>query len=127
MEIVLDTNFILTCVKQKIDFADVAGQVVGEAVKWIVPQQVLNELGQLKDREGMSGADKRAAELAFEILKGLDASVVDLGRNPNVDIGIVNYVLGTDKAVATLDKGLKERLEGNKILTIRGKDWLELI
>ena len=126
MEVVLDTNFILTCVKQKIDFVEIAGQVIDGEIKWVVPQQVLNELGNLKDRDGMKGSDKDAAALAFEILQRLDASVVDLGKNPNVDIGIVNYVLGSDKVVATLDKGLKNRLD-NKILTIRGKDWLELV
>jgi rRNA-processing protein FCF1 len=126
MEIVLDTNFILTCVKQKIDFVDIAEQVIDGAIKWVVPQQVLDELGQLKDRAGMKVVDKNAASLAFEVLQGLDALIVDLGKNPNVDIGIVNYVLGTEKVVATLDRGLKNRI-GNKILTIRGKDWLELV
>jgi rRNA-processing protein FCF1 len=126
MEIVIDTNFILTCVKQKIDFAEIAGQMGGDKIKWIIPQQVLNELGQLKDRAKMKLIDKRAARLSFEILQTLDSEIIDLGGNPNVDIGIVNYVLGTDKVVATLDKGLKDRIE-NKILTIRGKDWLEII
>lgn len=134
VEIVLDTNFILTCVKQKIDFAEIAGQVVDGKIDWIVPQQVLNELGQLKDRAGMKVADKQAASLAFDILQMLDASVVDLGKNPNVDIGIVNYILGTDRVVATMDRGLKGRLAAgakdgveNRILSIRGKDWLELV
>ena len=126
MEIVLDTNFILTCVKQKIDFAEIGGQIINNPIKWTVPQQVLNELGQLKDRKGIKVTDKQAAKLSFDILKDLGAKVVDLGKNPNVDIGIVNYALGTDKIVATLDKGLKERID-NKILTIRGKDWLEII
>ncbi|MAG40006.1 hypothetical protein CMI41_03500 [Candidatus Pacearchaeota archaeon] len=126
MEIVLDTNFILTCSKQKIDFVDIAGQIIDEKIKWIVPQQVLNELGQLKDKEGMSGSDKNAAALSFEILEALDPEVVDIGKNPNVDIGIVNYVLDSEKIVATLDRGLKNRIS-NRILTIRGKNWLELI
>ena len=126
VEIVLDTNFILTCVKQKIDFVDIAEQLINEKITWVAPQQVLDELGQLKDRDGMKRIDREAATLSFDILQGLNPLVVDLGKNPNVDIGIVNYVLGTDKVVATLDKGLKDRIE-NKILTIRGKDWLEII
>ena len=126
MEIVIDTNFVLTCVKQKIDFAEIAERIINDKIKWIVPQQVLNELGQLKDRANMKLSDKKAAKLSFEILQTLNSEIVDLGKNPNVDIGIVNYVLETDKVVATLDRGLKNRIENN-ILTIRGKDWLELI
>jgi len=128
VEIVLDTNFILTCVKEKIDFIEIAEQIIKDSeIKWIVPQQVLNELGQLKDREGMKVADRNAASLSFEILQTINPKIVNLGRNPNVDIGIINYVLGTERMVATLDRGLKERLEKNNILTIRGKNWLEVI
>lgn len=126
MKIVLDTNFLITCAKQKIDFAQIAGQIIDDKIEWIAPQQVLNELGQLKDRKEMKRSDKEAASLAFEILQTINPEIVDLGKNPNVDIGIVNYVLGKNIAVATLDRGLKNRID-NKILTIRGKDWLEIV
>ena len=53
MKILLDTNFILTTMKQKIDFPNLADQLFTEKIEWIVPQQVLNELGNLKDRKGM--------------------------------------------------------------------------
>lgn len=120
MEIVLDTNFILTCVKQKIDFVELAEQLTDKKISWIVPQQVLNELGCLKDRVGMKTADKEAATLSFEILQMIKPKIVELGRGPNVDIGIVNYIKGKDIVLATLDKGLKNRVD-NKILTIKGK------
>ncbi len=120
MKILLDTNFILTCVKQKVDFVDLAEQLTDEKITWIVPQPVLNELGNLKDRLGMKTIDKEAAKLSFDILQMLNPQIVGLGRHPNVDIGIVNYVKDKDIVLATLDKGLKNRVE-NKILTIRGK------
>jgi len=126
MEIVIDTNFILTCAKEKIDFAAITEEIIPEKITWVVPQQVLNELGQLKDRPGMKVKDKEAAKLSFALLQTIDPKVVDLGKNPNVDISIVNYALKSGGTVATMDRGLKERLN-NKVLTVRGKNWLELI
>jgi rRNA-processing protein FCF1 len=126
MKILLDTNFILTCAKQKIDFASWAEDQIDEAVQWIVPQEVLNELGNIKDTHGIKSLDREAAKLAFEILQSIRPEIVELeGKHPNVDIKIVNYVLGKDIIVATLDKELKGRID-NDILTIRGKKGLEI-
>jgi predicted nuclease of predicted toxin-antitoxin system len=57
----------------------------------------------------------------------LNPKIVELpGKNPNVDIKIVNYIVDKDIILATLDKDLKNRIK-NKILTIRGKSVLEII
>ena len=120
MEILIDTNFVLTCVKQKIDFVYLVEKLSDEKVEWIVPQQVLNELGNLKDRVGMKNVDRDAAKLSFDILQMIKPEIVDLGRGPNVDIGIVNYIKNKQIVLATLDKALKNRVE-NRILTIKGK------
>ena len=127
MEILLDTNFILTCAKQKIDFASLADDIIDEEINWIIPQDVLNELGALKDRIGMKAKDRDAAKLGFETIQDLDAKIVELpGKNPNVDMKIVNYIINKDFVLATMDKNLKSRIN-NKILTIRGKNDLELV
>ncbi|MFH1521676.1 MAG: hypothetical protein ABIF18_01830 [archaeon] len=127
MKILLDTNFILTCIKQKIDFPSRANEIVSQEIEWIVPQDILNELGTLKDRKGMTSQDRDAAKLSFEILKNLNPKIIELpGENPNIDIKIVNYIIDKDIVLATLDKNLKNRI-GNKILTIRGKKSLEII
>ena len=127
MKILLDTNFIMTCVKQKIDFPSLANDIIDEKIEWIIPQDVLNELGNLKDRKGMKISDKEAAKLSFEILQTINPKIIELpGKNPNIDIKIVNYIINKPIVLATLDKGLKGRVD-NKILTIRGKNNLELI
>jgi rRNA-processing protein FCF1 len=127
MKILLDTNFVLTCAKQKIDFPNIAEQIIDEKIEWQIPQDVINELGNLKDRKGMKRINRHAARLAFEIIEAIKPEVIQLPeRNPNVDIKIVNYILGTDIVLATLDRNLKSRVN-NKILTIRGKNNLELI
>ena len=127
MKILLDTNFVLTCAKRNIDFVSRADEIMDEKIKWIVPQDVLNELGTLKDKAGMKGADTEAAKLSFEILQNLNPKIIELsGKNPNVDIKIVNYIIGKDIVLATMDKDLKSRVD-NKILSIRGKNNLELV
>jgi len=127
MKILLDTNFILKCVKQKIDFPSIADEIIDQKIEWIVPQDVLNELGNIKDKTGIKTTDKQAAELSFEILQTLSPKIIELpGKNPNVDIKIVNYIIDKNIALATMDKNLKSRVN-NKILTIRGKNNLELI
>jgi rRNA-processing protein FCF1 len=127
MKILLDTNFLMTCARQKIDFSSLTDELIDEGIEWIVPQDVLNELGNLKDRCGMRIADKEAATLCFDILSDLKPKVIELpGKNPNVDIKIVNHIIDKPITLATLDKNLKSRIN-NKILTIRGKNNLELI
>lgn len=126
MKILLDTNFILTCVKQKIYFDSFAEEIIDTNIEWILPQQVLNELGYLKDLTGMRTEDKEAAKISFEILQRLNPEIIDLGKNPNVDMAIVNYISGKEIILATLDKGLKNRT-GNRILTIRAGKKLEIV
>jgi len=111
------------------DFERLAEELIDESIDWIVPQDVLNELGNIKDRKGEKTEDKEAAALSFEILQNLKSKpkIVELsGNNPNIDIKIINYVLGTDIVLATLDKGLKSKID-NKILTLRGNKSLEII
>jgi rRNA-processing protein FCF1 len=131
MKILLDTNFILTCAKRKIDFEEQTQGLVDEGIEWIVPQEVLNELGNLKDKEGMKGKDKEAAELAFEIVKKVNHCFVEnISKRDkgNVDIMIVNYLIKHDDIIlATMDKNLKQRLPHRKFLTVRGDKNLEIV
>lgn len=129
MKILMDTNFILTTAKQKIDFPSLANKIIDEDIEWIVPQEVLNELGNLKDRPGMKISDREAACLGFDLLCGIEPkpTVLDLKlKHPNIDQGIINYLIDKPIVLATMDKGMKKKLD-NKILTVRGKKSLELI
>jgi len=131
MKILLDTNFILTCAKRKIDFESLAEKLSDEPLEWIVPQEVLNELGNLKDRKDLKGKDKESAALAFETLQSLDNCFVEKISKKNIeniDIAIVNYLLKNEKIIlATMDKGLKKRLAGRKFLTVRGTKNLAVV
>ena len=127
MQILLDTNFILTCAKQKIDFDAVMNGITTEEVKWIVPEEVLTELRGLQFGGKIKTKERNAVSIAIELTTHLGAQVVKLSRtSSDVDTKIVNYLRGKNIVLATLDKNLKSRVK-NKILTIRNKKHLTII
>ena len=127
MKILIDTNFAITCAKNKIDFPSLTNEIIDQKIEWLVSQDVLNELGNIKNKTGIKEKDKQAADISFQLLKDLNPEILNLpGKNPNVDMKIVNYIIDKDIVLATMDKNLKSRVN-NKILTVRGKKNLELI
>lgn len=125
MEILLDTNFVIMCVKQKIDFFSVADEMINEKIKWIVPFEVLEEIKLISTRRGEKTVDKDAAKLSLEVLKLVSTEIINV-KNRNVDQGIINYIKGKDIVLATMDRGLKSKVKNN-ILTIRDFKTLEII
>jgi len=126
MEILLDTNFVITCAKQKIDFESIVNGMTDEEIKWIVPDEVLRELRGLRLSKG-KGLDAKSIDLAIKMIQNISYSVVKLSdSSSDVDTKIANYVKDKSIILATLDKGLKVRV-GNRILTVRGKKGLEII
>ena len=121
MEVILDTSFIMSCLKEKIDFLE--AESYG---KLVLPIQVLEELDTLQEK---LGKDKEQAKLAMDIIESNKDKfkVVDL-KKKYVDSGIKDYAKGKEVIVASLDKELKNSLKGKaKILTIRARKKLELV
>jgi len=126
MEILTDTNFIITCVKEKIDFRTFADENFDEKIEWIVPRQVILEMEKIRDRKGKKKIDRICASVGLNIIENENFKIIELEKNPNVDIAIKKYIEGKNIVLATLDKDLKKRIT-NRILTIRSKKALELI
>jgi len=123
MKILADTNFLITCIRQKIDFKNLADELFSERIEWIIPIEVEEELKVISERKGERNNDKEAAKLALKLIEGLDKT--PLGAK-NVDEGIVRYAENNEVVIATLDKDLKKKIH-NKILTVRGKKSFEII
>jgi len=122
MDVLLDTNFILSCVKEKVDFlnADEFGTL-------ILPEEVEIEIMKV-EKEGTK-KDREAASLALKIIEKNIGKIkmIELD-NKDVDSGIVNYVRKNKIIVATLDKELRERIKGKaEILGIKGKSQIGFI
>jgi len=119
---VLDTNFILTCVKQKIDFLE---EIKFMGIKVLIPEEVLDEVKKIM-KSGKKLHFKEDAKLALKILNKNKFKKIKLDT-AYVDKGLINFVeKNKDVIIATLDRELKKKIKKPK-LVIRGKKKLEVI
>ncbi len=118
---VLDTNFILSCIRKKIDFFEIIPQM---GMQILIPLQVLDEIRKFS-RQGR-GSLKQEAKLALTILENQKFKRVDLYNN-NVDNGILKLAdKNKNYIIATLDRQMKRKTQ-NPCLVIRGEKELEVI
>jgi len=111
-KIILDTSFILTCVKQKIDFFE---ELIGNQI--LISEQVINEVKKQKTSN---------SELTLKILGKNKFKKIDIGKG-HVDKRIILFAKKNPKIiVATLDRGIKKGIKNQKLI-IRGKKKLEII
>ncbi len=119
---VLDTNFILTCVKQKIDFFD---EIRFMGLEIVIPEEVLFELKKIQ-KSGSKLHSRNTARLALKILEKNQFKKINLGTK-NVDKGLVELAeKDREITIATLDKELKYKIK-RPILLIRGRKKLKII
>jgi len=124
MEVILDTSFILTCIKEKIDFL-----IARDFGNLILPLQVIDELRQLVEKK--KGREKNNAKLALDIIETnrTNFKIFEL-ETKHVDSGILNYVKNKEGKIiiATIDKEMKRKLRGRvRFLVIRAGKKLELV
>ena len=111
-QIILDSSFILTCIKQKIDFFE---ELVGTQI--LIPKQVINEIKNLKNSN---------SKLALKLLEKNKFKKINLG-NAHVDKLIIRFAKENPKTIiATLDREIKNKTKNQKLI-IRGKKKLEII
>ena len=123
MKIILDTNFILTCIKNKIDFLEAEDFGI-----LVIPEQVLAELKKLRERD--KSKNSKNAELAVKIIsKNKDKLKTICLDRKFVDAGIKNYVNNNRNVIiASLDKSLKKELKNKaKFLVIKNMKRLEVV
>ena len=122
--IALDTNFLMCCVKQKIDFIQELERICNFTYNIIIPESVLEELKNIADKG--TGKEKEIANITLDLIKNLilknkikikkiternaDSSLLKLDRK--------NYI------IATLDKELRKKLKNAKVLGIKQFKYL---
>jgi rRNA-processing protein FCF1 len=125
---ILDTSFILTCVKQKIDFLD---EIRFMGIEVLIPVEVLEEIEKIA-RFGKRLGFRENAGLALKILGKSDKNSKNKFKKikldtADVDKGMLNFAeKNKDVIIATLDRELKKKIKKPK-LVIRGKKKLEII
>lgn len=119
-QILLDTNFLIHCVQQKIDFFEYA-ELNGFEV--LIPEEGLVELEKLAHSKKVN--IEKAAKLVQKLISKHEFNLVRI-NSVYVDRGIISYLKDKPKIIlATLDRDLQNKVK-NPILIIREKIKLEL-
>lgn len=122
-KVLLDTNFLIACIKQRIDFFEEISQ---QGYKVLVPENVLRELRKIRNSKEQKMKDRDLADLALQTLKKNPYEKILL-KGQNVDNAIAELANSrNDIIVATLDRELKKKIDKNKMV-IKGKKVLDVV
>ena len=123
-KIILDTNFLIYCAENKVDYIEGISNLMTEGYELIVPSQVIQELEELSQKSSKF-SDRTAAWLALKILKTNNVKTVN-SPGKHADEAIFN-LLRLGSIVATLDQTLRVKIgKNNRIIVIKGikkVDW----
>ena len=120
--VILDTNFILSCLRKKIDFFDEI-QLMGFHV--LIPVQVIKELENIQNSKQKLHF-REDAKIAIKLIESGKFKKVGLDGK-NVDYGIIKLAKeNEDFIVATLDREIRNKTKNPK-LVIRGNKELEVV
>ena len=112
-QVILDTNFIISCIKQKIEFFE---ELKYLGFKIIIPKQVIDELIKLNRKLELKILEKYRGE--YRVIRF---------KRGYVDKGMIEFAQKNPRViVATLDSDLKNKILNHKMV-IRGKKRLEVI
>ena len=115
MEAVLDSSFIISCIRRKIDFLS---ELEGRGFKVRVPKEVINEIKDLKVRKGQSREVRDAVDALLDMFEQRKVRKMSLGKG-KVDEELVR--LGKEGIyIATLDNGIKREVP-NRIVILSSK------
>ena len=122
MKIILDTNFVIYCAREKLDYIEEIENMLNEDYDLVVPLQVVHELEKLRDDKWkkVSGKDKKAADLALQLIDAKEIKKIE-ASGKTVDEAIINLSKEDDEnIVCTLDREMRHTL-GRVILISKGK------
>jgi rRNA-processing protein FCF1 len=120
-KIILDTNFLLTCIRQKVEFFE---EIPPMGFRIVIPINVISELEILSKGKATRLADESI--LVLRILEGKSFEKIEL-PGKRVDNAIINFLKKNKNfAIATLDKDVQLKVKNPKLI-IRGKKKLVLL
>jgi len=128
MKVILDTNFIISAIKNKIQIFE-AVNMIPEVEEIVIPLEVLTELEKIEQDKDSTIEEKEASRLAEFMIKKKNITIVPLGTS-NVDAGLLRYCTQNPCIIATLDRELKGKINNksprSKFLIIKEKKTLVL-
>jgi rRNA-processing protein FCF1 len=119
IKIILDTNFLVYCAENKIDYKEGIENLVNEGIELVVPFQVIDELKDLAENSSKF-SDKQAARLALKLLEHNKVRELVV-RGVHADEAILNILKKEKAIVATIDYQLRKKVGmKNRAIVIEG-------
>jgi len=115
MEAILDTNFIISCLKKKIDFLN---KLKENGFRVLIPKEVIEELKDLRLKS--RGEDKIAINLALELIEKEKIEKTSLGKK-TIDEGLIEKGL-KGVFIATLDSAIRKKVPNRIIISSAKKN-----
>jgi len=118
---IIDTSFILSCVREKVDFFT---RLEDMGYKIVISENVIKELERIVlSRKPLKL--KNEASIALKVISSEKYESLGI-KGKYVDSSIVNYLKkDREYALATVDKELKKRVN-NPIIVLRNRKKLEI-
>ena len=118
-KVILDTNFILSCLRRKIDFFE---EIENFGLGVLVPKEVVEELNRITFSKKKKYF-RDAAALSLKLLEKNKFEFVEVGGS-YVDKGLVNFLKKNPEVIlASLDRNLRGKVSNRKMI-IRNKKKL---
>lgn len=118
MEVILDTNFIISCLMKRIDFLE---ELKNLGFKTVVPKEVLQELKDLKKGSKTSHEERAMIDVAFQLFERAKIKKTNLGKG-KVDDALIRK--GREGIfIATLDREVKSKVP-NRVIILGDKKKL---
>lgn len=118
MEVILDSSFIVSCVKKKIDFLS---DLKGMGFRVLVPKEVVDELKDLRYKGRRE--DRLAVEIALKLIETSKVEKMSIGKD-SVDKGLIR--MGKNGAyIASLDREIKRNSQ-NRVVIIEAANKIEI-
>ena len=105
MQVILDSSFIISCVRDRIDFVN---QLKDQGFVAVVPREVLQEMKDLRISNRSSREDRLAIDVALEMIEKNKVKKTTLGEGKIDDFLIKKGQEGS--FIATLDNGIKKKI-----------------
>ncbi|OIO81050.1 hypothetical protein AUJ84_01765 [Candidatus Pacearchaeota archaeon CG1_02_32_132] len=118
MNVLLDSSFIISCVRGRIDFIS---QLQEQGFRIQIPREVLQEMKDLRFKNKTSREDKLAIDMAMEMIEKNKVKKISMGEGKVdewlIKKGIEGYY------IATLDNVIK-RAVPRKVIIFKAKGMI---
>lgn len=120
--VILDTNFLIDCIRFKIDLDEI-DRLIDEEYKIFIPSTVLKELERISNGKTKSSD---LAKIALKLIEQKGFKIIDM-KGRNTDESIIKSIEKND-VVGTNDVELRKKLKTlrNKTIYLRAKKYLDM-